>query len=226
MPVRERGDRDRVDSSSSLFYIVHALLKLMDADADTLYQSELDAARAVTENPEASEKAQRSALARIRRLRGRSPERGVSAFDFDAVPVLALRMYYSSTTFRVDTANDNALARFYGDPFIYQQSDLPAHAALMNRPHYLVKANLQLASASNVDSQNTPFHMMRRSRYRMANGREALPFESDDALILFDDMTGRPMFRAKIVSITMSDTQDDPASGGVVLALTPMENKI
>lgn len=131
-------------------------------------------------------------------------------------------MYYSPTKFRADADGDNALARYYGDPFAYTQTDLPAHVALMNRPHYLVKVNRQLAPAS-VSGQNTPFHMMRRSRYRMANGREALPFESDDALILFDDMTGRPVFRATVVSITMSDTQDDPASGGVVLALTPIE---
>lgn len=194
----------------------------MIGDADETYQTEIDAARAITENPDASEKAQRSALARIKRLRGRRPDRGVSAFDFDAVPVHALRMYYSPTTFRVDADSDNTLARYYGDPFTYTQTDLPAHVALMNRPHYLVKVNLHLAPENGSD-QGTPFHMMRRSRYRTANGREALPFESDDALILFDDMTGRPVFRATIVSITLSDTQDDPASGGVVLALTPME---
>lgn len=185
-------------------------------DSEDPYSAQLRDALAVAESPDADEKAQRSALARIKRIRGRSPERGVSAFDFAAIMTDALRMYYDQTTQRADATNDGELARLYGDPFAYTQANVARHAELMARPYYLVKVNAA-ADAYRPDG-STAFHMMRRSTFAKT-AESAVPFEEGDRVVLFDDTTGVPVFDATVAAIVLSETQSSPASGGLALAL-------
>lgn len=187
----------------------------MDDDAEP-YSAQLEQALTIADSSDADDKAQRSALARIKRIRGRSPERGVSAFDFAAVPTEALRMYYNQATQRADATSDAELARLYVDPFVYAQTNIARHAELMARPYYLIKVNT--SAYAHRPEGSTAFHMVRRSAFGKT-AESIVPFEEGDRVTLFNDTTGVPVFDATVTAIILSETQSNPASGGLALAL-------
>lgn len=189
------------------------------------YEKVLQKALETVDDPNASEKQQRSALARIKRVRGRSPERGVSAFDFEAVPVKAMRAYYSSEMKTTDYDGDKALASLYANPVDFKSSDVVTQAALQTRPYYLVKVNNDIQS---VVPNEVAFHMMRRGVYNNAKKSlstradidDPIPFESGANLLLFDDITGVPILQATVVDVKLSQSQINPASGGLTLRIS------
>lgn len=182
----------------------------------------LDAATvAVVEQPDVDEAERRAALARIRRLRGRAVERGVSVFEFAAMPARALRVYYSSADQRADPAGDLELVRYLLSPFDTTPADVPRLSELLTRPHYTLKAS-GLTDVGWPDDA-TAFYMMREQKYSTRRGREVEdPFqEGDTDLVLFDDLTRRPVYRAAVVGVERARDYD-AASGVLALAISPL----
>lgn len=180
------------------------------------YEQEIEAARAVTEDVDASDEAQRSARARIRRMRQRDPALGVGAFDFDVLPGPALRIY-CTRQWRVDPTGDERLIALLSDPFA--QPDVEELARLMNRPHYTLKLNTH-PNAYRPDAA-TAFHMVRSSKLSAKRGRDAEPFEPNDALVLFDDLTRRPVHRGTVAGVAQTRTYD-AASGTIAINISPV----
>lgn len=185
----------------------------MSVDAEEPFAQQIAIASDVANDPEATEKEQRSALATIKRLRGRRQDLGVSAFDFAKIDGRALRIYYSAETLRPTPDEDNTLVQFFAS----LAADVEVLARLLGRAHCLLKTNTEPNAYRPEGSVS--FHFMRPSKFN----KTKLPFETGDKVTLFDDMDGRPVFRGVIVSILIADEQTNPASGALAIQLTPID---
>jgi hypothetical protein len=174
---------------------------------------------AVLDDDTASDKRRRSAATRLKRLHGRPAALGVGAFDFNALPVEALRVHFVNA--RADPAGDAELVRRLLNPFDAQPADLPELARLLTRPYYLLKVNAQLADQPT--QLGIAFHYLRPPQFSERRGRdEPDPFvEGDSDIVLFDEHTRRPAFYARVVGLDRARSYD-AASGTLRLLLRPV----
>jgi hypothetical protein len=172
---------------------------------------------AVLDDDTASDKRRRSAAARLKRLRGRPATLGAGAFDFQALPVAAMRVHFVNA--RADPAGDAELLRRLLHPFDARPVDVPELARLLTRPYYLLKVN----TALNDGQLGIAFHYLRPVQFSARRGRdEPDPFVEGDAdLVLFDEHTRRPVFYALVVGLTRARSYD-AASGTLRLMLRPI----
>ena len=180
---------------------------------DGPYAADVAQAAMVLDNPDATERQQRSAQARVRRLQRRNPALGVSVFDFDAVKGVAYRLYYSSQTSRADPEGDAELAQKMSNPTAMTPADMPSLTRLVTRPYVLLKVN---NSAETFRPDGTvAFHMKRPRRYTRT--QEEIPFQQGDAnLVLFEANTRRPARLLTIFGVDQSTTYD--AASGTLFA--------
>lgn len=198
----------------------------VDDDNDEPYALQIALATAVADSDKATDSQQRSSRAKIRRLRNRPVQRGVSVFDFASIPGTTLRLYMSADKWRADPQGDAELATILLNPFTVDPNTvIPKLSALINRPHYLLKVNEEPEAFRPPGTVS--FHMMRSREFAEARGRdESEPFQDGDSqLILFDDLTRRPVFYVTVVGVDRARNYD-AASGAVALQVTPFNQWI
>lgn len=191
-------------------------IPINDDDDNEPYAAQIQEAEEVTDNPNATEKQQRSAHARVKRLRGRNPSLGVSVFDFDAQPGPTYKLFYRADTRRVDQEGDAKLAKQFLNPFSSTAESLKDMVALTNRPYVLLKRNK--SDATFVPHGSIAFHLKRPRKFGR-RGRVDDPFEEGDSnLILFENDTMRPVYVVDVVGLDRARNYD-AASGTLGLTV-------